>query len=311
MGPLKRWQAGDLITHGRLNKMQFRADLAGKVTGAGATTVGLSTTGSRTSSRIVVPPVLFEVYQPLTYPANAKQEPYTEAKRVYLHPVTGLRGLGSNPVLERIYHPLALRDADDNYIGLPTLRAGMYVYTVWNRQSGRWEIITPATVATELTYRFELYENLAFGEHATAKLLYWDSDESDYAADDDTTFEVYDAFNKFNQNCKPTGQGGARGYARYFLDADRWEIIEMEHQARWIRFIVNEGSGFATSDASFAVDGVTYHDGYEPDTAVTTVHNEREHAADTYIFEGNDDDRGFAKYDPATDQYSVDNMECP
>jgi len=159
----------------------------------------------------------------------------------------------------------------------------------------------------EMRVRFELTENLTFGSNATANRLDWSG--SDYAANTAVSFEVYDPFSRFNQNHAPSGQTGARGYACYFSDSDRWEIIQMEHQARWIEFQVNDAAGFDSSDASFTVNSVVYHDGYEPADAVTTVYNLQANSG--YVFQGSDDWRGVALYAPADDEYTVIQIECP
>jgi len=130
-----------------------------------------------------------------------------------------------------------------------------------------------------------------------------------YVAQSDVEFEVYDVFSKFNQWCKPTGQDGARGYAQWMWDRGIWEIIQLEHQARWIKFAVT--AAFDTSDASEGIDTISYCDGYEPDTEPTTVYNVRADAADTYIFEGADNARGLARFCPGGGKYYIENMECP
>jgi hypothetical protein len=92
----------------------------------------------------------------------------------------------------------------------------------------------------------------------------------------------------------------------------QWAHIRLgckRHQARWIEFVVNAAGGFSTTDASVAVDGITYHDGREPQTPVTTVYNTR--ASSDYKFEGDDDDRGEALYAPEEDKYYIIQMECP
>jgi len=95
-------------------------------------------------------------------------------------------------------------------------------------------------------------------------------------------------------------------------DNGRWWIVAtFTQQASWIEFIVNNATGFAITDSSVAVDGVTYHNGYTPSVAVTTVYNVREHTAGTYIFEGDDNDRGIALYDADQDKYYIVQMECP
>ena len=153
--------------------------------------------------------------------------------------------------------------------------------------------------------RFELTENLAFGSNATAYLLQWTG--AAYVAQSDVSFEVYDVFSKFNQKDKPTGQDGARGYAQWCWDRRIWEIVQLEHQARWIEFYLT--AALATTDASVACDNVTYIDGYEPDTAVTTVYNEP--ASANYMFEGDDNDKGKAEYDPGDNKYWIHQFECP
>jgi hypothetical protein len=89
----------------------------------------------------------------------------------------------------------------------------------------------------------------------------------------------------------------------------QWIVTWAPHQARWIKFVVNDASGFATTDSSVAVDGVTYVDGFTPGTAITTVYNEP--ASSNYIFEGDDNDVGQAEYDPGNDKYWIRMMECP
>lgn len=153
--------------------------------------------------------------------------------------------------------------------------------------------------------RFELTENLAFGSNATAYLLKWTG--AAYEAQSDVSFEVYDIFSKFNQKDKPTGQDGARGYAQWVWDRRIWEIITLEHQARWIEFYLS--AALATTDASKGCDNVTYHDGYQPNTAVTTIYNKS--ASTDNIFSGADNNRGEALYDPVNDKYIITQIECP
>lgn len=302
MGPLTPWEQGDFITHRRLNDMQRRAELAGKVRGAGDTTVGVSMTGVRIASPRASKTIPFLLQNGLTYPAFSLQPPYTEdAQAVYLDtPNTDY--LGQTSRTATLYYLLALRDSGDNYVGLPAWRSGMIVYAIWSKQSGRWEVVAPEP---QTTWPFELTENLIFGSNATAKVLILSG--GTYSVDDDVTFEVYDPFSKFNQNDKPTGQGGARGYAKWLPDSAQFEIVELEHQARWIKFILN--AALATTDASVACDNVTYVDGYQPDTAVTTVYNEP--ASSDYIYEGDNNDKGQAVYDPGNDKYWIRMVECP
>lgn len=91
----------------------------------------------------------------------------------------------------------------------------------------------------------------------------------------------------------------------------QWGIVNvgaaLAHQARWIEFTTTEA--FATTDADVDVDDVVYHDGYEPDTAITTVYNKA--ISSDYLYEGDDNDCGDARYDPEDDKYRICMMECP
>lgn len=78
-------------------------------------------------------------------------------------------------------------------------------------------------------------------------------------------------------------------------------------QAKWIKFFF--AAALATTDASVACDNVTYVDGYEPSTPVTTVYNEP--ASSDYMFEADDNDKGQARYDPENDKYWICIPECP
>lgn len=94
-------------------------------------------------------------------------------------------------------------------------------------------------------------------------------------------------------------------------DNERWWIIDtFTQQATWIEFAVNDGSGFATTDSSVTVDGVTYHNGYTPSASVTTVYNKSADGGGVYIFEGDDNARGIALYDADEDKYYIVQMEC-
>lgn len=154
-------------------------------------------------------------------------------------------------------------------------------------------------------------ETLTPGGTAAAYFLKWGG--ASYSPDTSLEITVQDAFSRFRQSSPPTGQNGARGYALFTGDRAVWELLDLEHQALWIEFVVNNGSaGFATTDASFGVDGVTYHNGYTPTTAITTVHNKT--ASSNYIFEGDDNGRGMAKYSLGDDKYYMwqgELLECP
>ena len=72
--------------------------------------------------------------------------------------------------------------------------------------------------------RFELKEDLAEDDHATAHPMFFDYDEEDWEADYDESleFEVYDFIREWS------GSAGARGYAIKMHDFEHWEVLVME-----------------------------------------------------------------------------------
>lgn len=117
-----------------------------------------------------------------------------------------------------------------------------------------------------------------------------------------------DASPLYLAHCKDGNYYPEGSYIWVFWLNGRWWIVgPTRHQARWIRFVAN--GAYATTDASATVDGVTYYDGYEPASPVTTVYNLA--ISSNYLFEGDDNDVGYALYDPDSDKYYIWQMECP
>ncbi len=179
-----------------------------------------------------------------------------------------------------------------------------------NEQRSGVRLVRPAKAVSlgSSVRRFELKTALTPSgayTQALAYLLAWTG--ADYEIDEASEFIVYDISGLRRGRAHTDTIQGTRGRAIRVSDVDRWEIIELDHQARWIEFVVNDAGGFATTDASVTVDGITYHDGYDADPEITTVYNKS--ASSDYIFEGDDDDRGIALYDPLSGQYTIAGME--
>jgi hypothetical protein len=156
---------------------------------------------------------------------------------------------------------------------------------------------------TSRLFELKTGQTLTPGGTATALLLYWDGDS--WETDSDLEFTVRDFMSKFRQSSPPTGEDGARGKVE--LHGGEWVIVEMQHQARWIEFTAN--GAFTTSTVSPNIDGITYHDGYTPTTAPTTVENYA--ISSGRQFEGDDNDKGLAIYDPDDGKYYINQFECP
>jgi hypothetical protein len=273
-----------------------------------------------------VPPAtrfaLFELTGELIYPNLAgagtshytvEPTPYAVARMVWCHQFDPddkdaddypLRGYGGTSLSkqETIYHPAAFRNSSGYAIGHPTLAAGDRVFCVFNRQSGRWEIVAPALSV----WRFELTGDLPPGGSATACLLVWH--DGAYGIDEDVELTVYDATLGTLRGWAGTETtAGSRGYAQYMPDSGRWEIVALEQKARWIRFQLAADLGHEDADAQANV--LDYWDGCDPDpnAAGVTVNNCA--TSSQYLFAGASGAIGLACYDPALDEYRIVQLE--
>jgi hypothetical protein len=179
------------------------------------------------------------------------------------------------------------------------------VFCIWNRQSGRWEMLTPPLPL----WRFELKEDLAPGQSAAAYLLPFL--EGQYQPDVYVEFTVYDALHGLLRG-RGRGQAhrGTRGYARLMPDSRRWEILALERRAGWIRFRLTEALGFQTGAAEAEV--LSYWDGEHPDPdqqGVVVLNCAT--SGPQYLFGGAVGAVGLGCYDPREDKYRIVQLECP
>ena len=116
-----------------------------------------------------------------------------------------------------------------------------------------WGIVRVGTPT--LTCRFELKQNLVPGGYAQAYLLDY---AGVYQIDPAVEITVYDTLSIRRGRARnyPYYSGSA-GYARYWHDSGRWEIIEMHPMAMILQGQVDQSSGVEPGDSTFAVDGVT------------------------------------------------------
>ena len=187
-----------------------------------------------------------------------------------------------------LYHPQAIQNTNDIAVGHPTFFAGDKVWATF--VNGRWDIISEVT----RVWRFELKDALTPGGNATAYLL-----DSAGAEDTDQEFEVYDQV--FGDMRAPIG---AKGYAKFFADSERWEILRIQRQATKCKGLVK---GATTSPTSFTVDNVVNYNGLSPvasaATELTVVNTFSDDADDNAVisFSWNETD----------DQWETDDIKCP
>jgi hypothetical protein len=219
------------------------------------------------------------------------------------HPIRSYGGssLGGDCV---VYHPAARTNGNGYAIGLPTLAAGDRVFCLWNRQNGRWEILAPPLSL----WRFELKTDLAPGSSATAYLL---SYAGDYGENRNVEFTVYDALDgMLRGRGRSDTVAGYRGYARLMPDSQRWEVIAMEHPARWIRFAL--AAAMSNQDSSAVAGVLDYWDGNNPDPTHAGVPVANcAISGGRHLFAGAAGAVGLACYNPGGDRYHIVQIESP
>lgn len=204
--------------------------------------------------------------------------------------------------------------AHEVHLGVAPWQDGVLVedtdtFAYYHPQRGMYIPITPHIQIRRFVFKYALIPNPGTTTYAEAHRVFYDPTEEAYDYEDDT-FEV----------CDPSGfrrapsinvdhWGRVIGTCWKPPDWDYWEILDLPHQAKWIEFVVDDVTGFTTANATVAVDDCTYHDGYEPFTEITIVHNMR--ASGGYVFEGADGARGKAEYDIENNRYEIYQMECP
>ncbi len=83
--------------------------------------------------------------------------------------------------------------------------------------------------------------------------------DEDWVADTSDEFEVYDPLNRFRGRARGAmsspNDKGSQGEARLCSNG-HWEIVWMQPHALRINALVNEASGVATTDSTFAIDAI-------------------------------------------------------
>jgi len=154
---------------------------------------------------------------------------------------------------------------------------------------------------------------------ATGYRLDWSYNDDDYSPDTSQAIDLVDLSGVRHGRAYTASARGGRGWAIKPHDLvnsaneDRWEIIELDWMAKVIEFSVDNASGFDTSDETVAVTVDSYDDGYDPDPGGDglTIYNKLTSTADTYLFKGDDDDKGIARFYPKLGYYRIWQMECP
>lgn len=178
--------------------------------------------------------------------ASARYVLYRRASNDYTVDVTG----GETT----LYDVLVRRDVSSEPVGIAPLKSGQRTWAIFNEQSGRWELFHEPTEV----YRFQLTESLSPGGSAAALLVGWDAGAGQYALST-VALVVHDVL------ATTSGEAGTRGYARYFADSDRWEILPRGGESSVIRFelTTTKPLGGAAVARALTWDGSQYVPGDE------------------------------------------------
>lgn len=123
---------------------------------------------TRDDTRPYIDRALFELTEAFTYPPDTDECPYADnSTRVWFDPSDDTYGRTEYSPSDTIYRPLAIRDSDGKYVGLPKGLVGERFWCVWNRQSARWEIDEQPS---EQSWWGKLDDNLSAGSSQTASI---------------------------------------------------------------------------------------------------------------------------------------------
>jgi hypothetical protein len=184
---------------------------------------------------------LFELTGEMVYPTAEDESwppglsgppdvPYTEeAKQVWVNHADNQYGGTGNSPGTTLYHPACFRDDAGLPLGIPTFSAGQRCYAWYNVQGGRWEIMAPALDVL----RFELGDDLTATPGGSSDSVVVHESGGVLDGDDDMPVTVYDAFGRFYARGGSGSLKGCMGYAAWFPDMQRWEVITMQRNV-WV-----------------------------------------------------------------------------
>jgi len=228
---LKRTAKGEHLKHETINEIEEAIEQTADIV-AGS---GVDISDTPTGKLLSVPPRLrlglFELTEAMQLPdasrtGGSNTEPdvpwVDNCKSVWFDDTSYTEGVHAKETSSEVYTlylSSSFLNAYDIGIGHQPLASGQRTFAFFNRQSGRWEILTsPASI-----WRFSLKTDLAIGSSAAAYLL-----NSAGAIDANIEFTVYDGLGIFNGVGSVGDAGGAHGYARWMADGNRWEVLQME-----------------------------------------------------------------------------------
>jgi len=200
-------------------------------------------------------------------------------------------------------------------IATDTIAADEYVRLTRHFATGDWMAVSAAASGVEL-HRVILKENMGAttANQASADLY------TLAGVDTGTDITVLDSDGLFPGSLGPRTHPvtsntlvGAKGLV--IKSGTSYFAVELEQAARWIKFSVDNASGYTTTDASWSIAIANYWNGQEP--AVSLAYNleikQTAEAGTEHLFEGSDGAIGLAVYDDTQNLYRITQIEfeCP
>lgn len=230
-----------------------------------------------------------------------------------------------NPVLEGGEATIQTLETDGELVGQARtvtaynvdssdVTADSYVNVSRHFKTGKWMIDTAGSGTT--LHRVKLQETMgaATANQATADLYSLagvDTGDNITVLDPDGLYP-----GALGPRTHPVTSNVLAGAAGYVVKSgSNYYAVELEQAARWIKFSVDNVSGYTTTDASWAIAVVNYWNGQEP--AVSLAYNlevqQTAEAGTEHLFEGSNGAIGLAVYDDTQNLYRIVQMEfqCP
>lgn len=179
------------------------------------------------------------------------------------------------------------------------LAHGAWAWAIYNDDTLRWELLAEY----EDIWRFELQEDLNSLSEASAKLVLRQGSSWDVV---DLAFNVTDSLGMVPDS---VAVSGTQGYAKYFADSDKWEVLALQAtstKAKWILFTL-VGTLTTSSASQSSVTVSDYWQGSDPGSTVTLYNVP---ASSNYIFSGSSGAKGLACYDDIEQKYKIVQIEC-
>ncbi|HEY4309845.1 MAG TPA: hypothetical protein VGN12_10375 [Pirellulales bacterium] len=248
--PIRPVNPGDLISAAKFNEVVDALNALGQISGSYPIEIARDAMGVRVGLARQAKMWLFRLETvPDSLPRTSDNVPYYNATRLRLD--TSADYVAQSPQHVQLYDPLA-KDAASKQ-----LAEGTWVLANFDADTGRWQIVRDPFIGP-VVVRFKLTSTLSLGGNATATIRRWDptAGGGSGAYVDGDTITVKDYFGALGDPGEWQGFSGFYGFAAQLPDRSEYQILYMEHVARFVAFTLTgtflAGSAVASFDSTWA-----------------------------------------------------------